>query len=120
MFDHVALHVTHLENSTRFFAAALAPLGIKLRESEESYGGFGPESGSALWLYLNAQHPSARVHLALSAPNRASVDSFYAAGIKAGGTDNGAPGLRTNYGPTYYAAFLIAPDGHNIEAVCLK
>ena len=72
-----------------------------------------------MWLYAEKGTKSPGVHVALKAKNRAAVDKFHAEGVKAGGKDNGKPGLRADYSPTYYAAFLIDPDGNNVEAVCL-
>jgi catechol 2,3-dioxygenase-like lactoylglutathione lyase family enzyme len=119
MIDHVGLTVKDLEASVRFYRGALAPLGFVLCAHEASYAGFGPAGEPALWLYPGAA-PERGVHLALHASERQAVDRFHAAGLEAGGRDHGAPGLRADYGPKYYAAFLIDPDGNNVEAVCLK
>lgn len=115
MYDHIGLKVKDAAASVRFYAAALKPLGHEL---DESGSGFGPPGAPALWLYEDAL-PKAGTHLALKASNRAAVDAFHEAGLKAGGSDNGKPGLRTDYAPNYYAAFLIDPDGNNVEAVCM-
>ncbi|MGZ3448893.1 MAG: VOC family protein [Polyangiales bacterium] len=112
MYDHIGLRVKDVKASARFYAAALEPLGFV---RDESGTGFGPPGAPALWLYEDAS-PS-RAHVAFAAKSRAAVDAFHRAGTKAGGTDNGAPGLRADYSPTYYAAFLIDPDGNNVEAV---
>jgi catechol 2,3-dioxygenase-like lactoylglutathione lyase family enzyme len=119
MFDHVGLKVANLEVSLRFYTHALAPLGHVVGSRDESSAGVGPKDAPALWLY--AGEPSARggSHLAFRAPDRAAVDAFHARGLRAGGTDNGPPGLRADYSPTYYAAFLVDPDGNNVEAVFL-
>jgi catechol 2,3-dioxygenase-like lactoylglutathione lyase family enzyme len=117
MYDHVGLKVGDLDASVRFYSAALAPLGYGLCSRDESGAGFGPKDSPALWLY---PHPGSRgpgVHIAFRAPDHAAIRKFHAAGLKAGGQDNGAAGPRADYGPSYYAAFLIVPDGNNIEAV---
>ena len=119
MFDHIGLKVRQLETSIRFYRGALAPLGLQLDSSGDGYAGFGPAGQPALWLYAHQGSAPAGTHVALRAANRAAVDRFHAQGLAAGGRDNGAPGLRADYSPTYYAAFLLDPDGHNVEAVCL-
>jgi len=116
MFDHVGLQVRDIAASARFYAAALAPLG---HVADGSGSGFGPADAPALWLHASAIADRAGSHIALRAADRAAVDRFHREGLRAGGRDNGKPGLRTSYGPTYYAAFLLDPDGNNIEAVCL-
>ena len=78
------------------------------------------EARAALWLYADARLAHSLVHIAFTAGNHAAVDAFYREGLKARGRDNGAPGARKDYSPTYYAAFLLDPDGNNVEAVCLK
>jgi catechol 2,3-dioxygenase-like lactoylglutathione lyase family enzyme len=120
MYDHIGLKVKDLAASVRFYSAALAPLGHVVGTSEKSYAGIGPKDAPGLWLYATTGTAGSGTHLAFRAPDRASVDSFYSAGLKAGGRDNGTPGLRIDYSPDYYAAFLIDPDGNNVEAVFLK
>ena len=120
MFDHIGLKVSNLEASTRFYRAAMNPLGSRLDSSGDGYAGFGPEGQPALWLYAHPGPISVATHVAFRAANRAAVDRFHAQGLTAGGRDNGAPGVRSDYGPRYYAAFLLDPDGNNVEAVCLK
>lgn len=112
MFDHVGLRVKDVAASGRFYRALLAPLG---HVADESGTGFGPPGSPGLWLH--AAQGGSGCHLALRAPDRAAVDRFHAAGLAAGGRDNGAPGVRPDYGPSYYAAFVIDPDGNNVEAV---
>jgi catechol 2,3-dioxygenase-like lactoylglutathione lyase family enzyme len=119
MYDHIGLRVKNLEAAVRFYAASLAPLGHVLGPNDKSYAGIGPKDAPALWLYANSAAGTG-THLAFRAPDHASVDKFYAAGLKAGGRDNGTPGLRIDYSPDYYAAFLIDPDGNNVEAVFIK
>ena len=113
MYDHVGLKVKDIEASTRFYEAALAPLGF-VRDGS----GFGPKGAPALWLYEGGGK-GAGTHVAFAAKDRGAVDRFHKAGVNAGGKDNGAPGLRADYSPTYYAAFLVDPDGNNVEAVCM-
>jgi catechol 2,3-dioxygenase-like lactoylglutathione lyase family enzyme len=120
MYDHVGLHVKDLAASVRFYKAALGGLGHVLGSQDAGGAGFGPEGAPALWLYADKGTKAPGVHLAFQAKDRASVDRFYKDGVKAGGADNGKPGVRADYGPKYYAAFLIDPDGNNVEAVCLK
>ena len=119
MFDHVKFGVSDYAASKAFFLQALAPLGVTLvGEGEPSYGAELAGSGDAsLCLYQSAEKP-APLHIAFRADSREQVDAFWQAALAAGGKDNGAPGLRLNYHASYYAAFVIAPDGHNIEAVC--
>jgi catechol 2,3-dioxygenase-like lactoylglutathione lyase family enzyme len=119
MFDHVKFGVSDFEASKAFFLKALAPLGVAVvAEGPPTYGVELSAKGEAsLCLYQSDEKP-AHLHLAFLAANRQQVDDFHRAALEAGGKDNGAPGLRLSYGPTYYAAFVIGPDGHNIEVVC--
>ena len=111
--DHIGINVTDLDKARAFYASALAPLGMKFLADYCEVLGIG-EQFPFLWISKgNAGH----VHLALTA-TRAQVDAFYAAAIAAGGTDNGKPGLRAEYHPNYYGAFVLDADGHNLEAVC--
>ena len=119
MLDHIALGVSNLAQSKTFFLKALQPLGVDVA-MEGPYGvGIGQNKKPSLWLFETREHP-AHLHLAFSAENRKQVDEFYQAAMAAGGKDNGAPGLRPHYHPNYYGAFVIGPDGHNVEAVCHK
>ena len=119
MYDHIGLKVKDLEKSVGFYTAALGSLGHVLCSRDESGAGFGPAGEPALWLYAVKGQTGPGMHVAFKAADRASVDRFHKAGVKAGGRDNGKPGLRADYSPRYYAAFLIDPDGNNVEAVCL-
>ena len=119
MYDHIGLKVKDVAASSRFYDAALAPLGHVRASQDDAGAGFGPPGAPALWLY-RANDAGPAMHVAFGAPDRAAVDRFHAQGLKAGGRDHGRPGLRADYGPTYYAAFLLDPDGNNVEAVCLR
>jgi catechol 2,3-dioxygenase-like lactoylglutathione lyase family enzyme len=117
MFDHIGFGVTNLAESKEFFLGALQPLGVAVA-MEGPYGvGMGQGGKPSLWLHETTGQP-AHLHLAFVAENRGQVDAFYRAALAAGGTDNGPPGLRPHYHPNYYGAFVIAPDGHNVEVVC--
>ena len=120
MYDHIGLKVSNLDAAVRFYQTALAPLGYSVASHDASGAGLGPPNEPALWLYAANSAHSGGVHVAFHAPDRKTVDLFYTAGVKAGGRDKGKPGLRVDYGPTYYAAFLLDPDGNNVEAVCVK
>jgi catechol 2,3-dioxygenase-like lactoylglutathione lyase family enzyme len=122
MFDHVKFGVSDYEASKSFFLAALEPIGLAIvSEGSPTYGVELCPKGqsSSLCLFQSAEKP-AHLHLAFVAETRGQVDAFHRAALAAGGKDNGAPGLRPNYHATYYAAFVIGPDGHNIEVVCHK
>jgi catechol 2,3-dioxygenase-like lactoylglutathione lyase family enzyme len=121
MYDHIGLQVRDLAASVRFYEAVLAPLGGVITSRDAASAGFGPSKEvSVLWLHLNPAKAKGGTHVAFQAKDRAAVDRFHRTGLEAGGRDNGAPGVRSDYGPNYYAAFLLDPDGHNVEAVCLK
>lgn len=120
MFDHVVFNVSNYEQSKAFFLKALAPLGATIA----SEGPLGlelcrPDHPGSLCI-RRVEAPATHLHLAFTADTREQVDAFYRAALAAGGQDHGAPGLRPEYNPHYYAAFVIGPDGHNIEAVCHK
>jgi catechol 2,3-dioxygenase-like lactoylglutathione lyase family enzyme len=120
MFDHVKFGVSDYAASKAFYLQALEPLGVAvLSEGSPSYGVelAQPEGKVSLCLFQTEQRP-AHLHIAFVAETRQQVDAFHRAALAAGGKDNGAPGLRPNYHAHYYAAFVIDPDGHNIEAVC--
>ncbi|SRR5713226_4360113 len=118
MYDHIGLKVKDVDAAVRFYKAAVGALGHVLASHDDAGASFGPPGEPALWLYKGTA--SGGVHVALRAADRKAVDRFHAAGLKAGGHDNGKPGLRADYSPTYYAAFLLDPDGNNVEALCLK
>jgi len=120
VFDHIGLKVKDLDASVRFYKAALGPLGFEITSQDESSASFGARGAYTLWLFADAKLAHSLLHLAFSAGNHAAVDAFHREGLKSGGRDNGAPGPRRDYSPSYYAAFLFDPDGNNVEAVCLK
>lgn len=120
MYDHIGLKVNDLDAAVRFYQAALEPLGHVLCSQEASYAGLGQKGEAALWLYASQGSRTNAVHVAFRARSREAVDRFHACGLKAGGRDNGGPGLRKDYSPSYYAAFLLDPDGNNVEAVCMR
>ncbi len=120
MFDHVKFGVSDYAASKAFFARALEPLGVAIvAEGTPAYGVELVKKGNNTSLCLcQTEEKPAHLHLAFVAESRQQVDAFYRAALEAGGKDNGAPGLRPHYHANYYAAFVIGPDGHNLEAVC--
>lgn len=119
MFDHVKFGVSDYAASKAFFLKALEPLGVAaVSEGPPAYGVELSPGGKASLCLFQANEKPAHLHLAFTADSRAQVDAFYHAALAAGGQDNGAPGVRPQYHANYYAAFVIGPDGHNIEAVC--
>ena len=119
MFDHVGFGVSDYAASKAFFLKALEPLGVKSVMEGEHGLGLGQNNKPSLWIFRSTEKPM-RLHIAFTAENRRQVEAFYQAALEAGGKDNGAPGLRPHYHPNYYGAFIIGPDGHNVEAVCHK
>lgn len=127
MLHHVSLGVSDIERSAAFYDAALAPLGyvrvwedLRPGEADQAVGYGPPGSGDKLAIKFRPEGlrpPGPGFHLALAAPNQQAVARFYQAALEYGGRDNGAPGLRSHYGPNYYAAFVVDPDGHHLEAV---
>ncbi|MDP3854712.1 VOC family protein [Phenylobacterium sp.] len=124
MLDHIGLTVSDFARARAFFDSALEPLGIaKVMEvppelaGGENHMGYGSEGKPYFWIGTGGA-ATGRLHVAFATGERAKVDAFYAAAIAAGGTDNGPPGVRAHYHPNYYGAFVLDPDGHNIEAVC--
>lgn len=132
MIDHVSLTVRDIEASQAFYDAAFAPLGVEVVyrvSAEESggvaYMGYGPaadgrdvQAGKPSFWIAGGAEIVGPMHIAFVAQTRAAVDAFHAAALAAGGTDNGPPGVRPHYHPNYYGAFVLDPDGRNIEAVC--
>lgn len=119
LIDHIGLGVSDCEASKAFYLACLKPLGIELvvELEDEDWVGLGRDGKGEFWFGPDdkVQHP---MHIAFRADTRAQVDAFYQAALLAGGCCNGAPGVREIYHPDYYGAFVLDPDGHNIEAVC--
>lgn len=125
MLDHIGYAVADMEKSRRFFSAALAPLSIMVvmevtaeQTGKDAHVGFGVNGKPFFWIGTASGKKSGAVHVAFTAASRAQVDAFYRAAMAAGGRDNGAPGIRAHYHPDYYGAFVLDPDGNNIEAVC--
>ncbi len=117
IIDHVTFKVTNRAASKAFYDKAFAPLGITLAAEFKGIAGYGKNGKPEFW-FAQGDKPQSPMHFAFSADTRAHVDEFYRAAIAAGGKDNGPPGLREHYHPGYYGAFVLDPDGHNIEAVC--
>ena len=126
MIDHFGITVSDMAQSRAFYLQALAPLGYTLlmevpaAVAGRDHAGLGIAPKPDFWISAaDASHPATTpVHVCLRAASRAQVDAFHAAALAAGGRDNGAPGLRPHYHPNYYGAFVLDPDGHNVEAVC--
>jgi len=112
------LKVRSFDKSRQFYAKALEPLGYSAQyeDPKAKVAGFGTKGAIDLW--IREGEPRPRVHLAFRSADRTAVNRFHAAAMNAGGTDNGAPGVRADYSPTYYAAFVLDPDGNNLEVVC--
>jgi catechol 2,3-dioxygenase-like lactoylglutathione lyase family enzyme len=124
MIDHTGINISNFDQSKEFYTDALAPLGYQvLKEFDAavtgfvSMAGFGIAGKPDFWI-VQAEVNTPKIHVAFRADTREQVDAFYNAALKAGGQDNGAPGLRPHYHANYYAAFVLDLDGHNIEAVC--
>jgi len=122
MLGHLSFGVWDLDRAIAFYDAALGPIGLTRVWAHRDAAGYGPQGGGDV-LALKRQPSAVRppgpgFHLAFNAATRAAVDAFYSAALRAGGTDNGPPGLRPHYGPGYYAAFVIDPEGYPLEAVC--
>lgn len=121
MLDHMTFRVRDLDATRRFYEQALAPLGYRMAYEGEHDGvhmlGFAADGQYDTW-FVAGEPPSGPTHICWRAASRAAVDAFYRAAIAAGGTDNGAPGLRPQYHENYYGAFVLDPDGNNVEAVC--
>jgi catechol 2,3-dioxygenase-like lactoylglutathione lyase family enzyme len=117
MIDHTGVNVTDIGKSKAFYRTALAPLGYSVIMESEQYAGFGVAPKPDFWIG-QGKPDLPPIHVAFRTENRRQVDAFYKAAIAAGGRDNGPPGLRPHYHANYYGAFVLDPDGHNIEAVC--
>jgi catechol 2,3-dioxygenase-like lactoylglutathione lyase family enzyme len=117
VFDHVALNVADFGASRAFYERALAPLGYRIVMEFERAAAFGRNGKPSFWIFERQPYGTG-THVAFASDNRETVDAFHGAALAAGGTDNGAPGLRPRYHPTYYGAFVLDPDGNNVEAVC--
>ena len=117
MLDHIGIDVQNYEKSKAFYKAALAPLGYELIVEVQGWAGFGVGGKPDFWIQGGKQ-TTPRIHVAFRSENREMVRAFYQAALKAGGKDNGPPGIREIYHPHYYGAFVLDVDGHNIEAVC--
>jgi catechol 2,3-dioxygenase-like lactoylglutathione lyase family enzyme len=126
MIDHIGFAVSNVEHSKAFYVKALKPLGISVilevtaeQTGADAHAGFGKDDKAFFWIGGGVK-PRGGTHVAFTAPTRADVDSFYRTALAAGGRDNGAPGLRPHYHPNHYGAFVLDPDGNNIEAVCRR
>ena len=118
MLDHVTIGISNLARAQEFYDRALKPLGIeRLFADGETASGYGVGQKAFFWIGTRDAVMTG-THVAFAAPDQATVDAFHAAALAAGGRDNGAPGLRPHYDPDYYGAFVLDPDGHNIEALC--
>jgi catechol 2,3-dioxygenase-like lactoylglutathione lyase family enzyme len=119
MINHVSIGTRDIRRARKFYGAALKPLGYTCLSSSDASLGYG-KNGVAFWLLLSPSplpsNTPPGLHFCFGAPTRKSVDAFYKAALASGGTDNGKPGLRTDYGEGYYAAFVVDPDGYRIEA----
>lgn len=124
MIDHISIGVSDLPRAARFYDAALAPLGLGRVSTSDAAIGYGKEGLAGLWVQVARRpvpaDPESGLHICLGASTRRSVQAFHKAALAAGGSDNGKAGLRPAYGASYYAAFVIDPDGYRIEAYCGK
>ncbi|WP_428241462.1 VOC family protein [Gynuella sp.] len=119
IIDHIGVSISNYQKSKTFYCQCLAPLNIEKVMEVQGWCGLGTNGKPEFW-FGEGEQPNAPMHIAFTAENRKAVDEFYNAALAAGGKDNGAPGIREIYHPNYYGAFVIDPDGHNIEAVCHK
>jgi catechol 2,3-dioxygenase-like lactoylglutathione lyase family enzyme len=119
MFDHVSLFVADAAKSVGFYERVLTAMGYEKKMAFDKGAGFGTADGMR-FVVAQSEVPTVHAHFAFVAPDRAAVDSFHAAALAAGGTDNGAPGIRPKISEHYYAAFILDPDGNNVEASCRK
>jgi catechol 2,3-dioxygenase-like lactoylglutathione lyase family enzyme len=124
MIDHIGVAVADIDRAKAFYTRAFQPLGIRVimevsaeETGADAHAGFGADDKAFFWIGTGAK-PKGGTHVAFAVGTRAEVDAFYSAAMAAGGRDNGAPGLRPEYHPSYYGAFVFDLDGNNIEAVC--
>lgn len=126
MIDHITLHVRDFPTALAFYSAVFAPLGYTVQMEFGEMAGFGRDGTPSFWIagprgtYSTGSHQpgTSPAHFAFTAPDRAAVDAFHAAALAAGGTDLSGPGVRPQYHPAYYGAFVLDPDGNDLEAVC--
>jgi len=116
ILDHLTISVSNFERSKAFYEGTLKPLGITVLMQFDGFAGMGKDRPQ-FW-FAAGQPGNHKTHVAFAAASRAEVDAFYTAAMAAGGKDNGKPGVRAMYHPTYYGAFVLDPDGYNVEAVC--
>jgi catechol 2,3-dioxygenase-like lactoylglutathione lyase family enzyme len=126
MIDHIGVGVADMDRAKAFYISALQPIGISVlmevsaeQTGADAHAGFGAGGKAFFWIGTGSK-PKGGTHIAFAVETRAEVDAFHRAAIAAGGRDNGAPGLRPEYHPHYYGAFVLDPDGNNVEAVCHK
>jgi catechol 2,3-dioxygenase-like lactoylglutathione lyase family enzyme len=119
VLDHIGFAVKDYDRSKAFYEQVLVPLGLSLiKEPMGEAAGFGKDGHASFWIEAQGRPVQGRLHIALTADSRSVVDAFHTAALAAGATDNGAPGVRELYHPSYYGAYVLDPDGNNIEAVC--
>lgn len=118
MIEHISIPVKDFKKTKKFYIAALKPLQYKLNFDFDGASGFKEGGHTSFWIVKKAHKE--KTHLAFRAKNKEAVKAFYKAALRAGGKDNGKPGLRKEYSPDYYAAFVLDPEGNNIEAVCFN
>jgi catechol 2,3-dioxygenase-like lactoylglutathione lyase family enzyme len=118
MIDHMTLRVRDHAKSKAFYAAALKPLGYEVIMEWQDFVGMGVKGKPDFWIAPAEDRTYSQLHIAFRAPNRKAVQAFYDAALESGGKDNGAAGPRKDYHPNYFGAFVLDPDGHNVEACC--
>ena len=118
MYDHIGLRVGRSRRQRALLYGSARAARLRAVLADDAGAGFGPKGAPALWLHLHKGSAGSAAHVAFRAKDHAAIKQFHAEGLKAGGRDNGGAGPRADYSPTYYAAFLIDPDGNNVEAVC--
>ena len=122
MLDHISIGVRDVAKAKAFYDAAMKPLGYKALHAGDTYAGYGKDDVAEYWIQASAKpvppDMESGLHFCFKAPDAEAVDAFYKAALKAGGKDNGKPGLRADSGDNYYAAFVVDPDGYRLEAYC--